>query len=192
MTARRRRTASESRALILEVAAERLRNIGIEGLNIKGVAEAAGISHATLIHHFGSSRGMRDALADKMFVDLVDDLVGAMDAKVPPEEIVRNVFSAMSEGGHARLVAWRAVEGEMRVSNVDLVVAGLGRLSERMQTILGVSERSEIQNTIMLVALAGIGFGLSGPVLAGALNLNADDIEHFPEWVVRQIMHEQK
>ncbi len=66
MSIRRRRTAEESKTIILEVAAKRLREHGLEGLNITGVAEEAGISHATLIHHFGSSGGMRDALADKM------------------------------------------------------------------------------------------------------------------------------
>ena len=30
---------------------------------------------------------------------------------VPPQELVKNVFTALSEGGHAKLIAWRAVEG---------------------------------------------------------------------------------
>ena len=80
MTGRRRRTADESRANILDVAAKRLHEYGLEGLNITGVAEEAGISHATLIHHFGSSGGMRDALADKMTADLIQDLMAAFDA----------------------------------------------------------------------------------------------------------------
>ena len=65
------------------MAARRLREHGLEGLNITGVAEEAGISHATLLHHFGSSGGMRDALAEKMTYDLIRDLLAAMDAKVP-------------------------------------------------------------------------------------------------------------
>ena len=75
MNVRRRRTAEESRSLILEVAARRLREYGLDGLNITGVAEEAGISHATLIHHFGSSGGMREALVDKMTLDLMSDLL---------------------------------------------------------------------------------------------------------------------
>ena len=60
---RKRRTAAEAREQVLQVAASRLQRYGLEGLNIVGVAEEVGISHATLIHHFGSSEGMRQALS---------------------------------------------------------------------------------------------------------------------------------
>jgi len=59
---RKRRTAEEAKTLILETAAERLRDQGVDGLTVKGVAEQAGMSHATLIHHFGSSEDMRREL----------------------------------------------------------------------------------------------------------------------------------
>ena len=55
---RRRRTSEQARAAILEVARQRLGEHGLDGLNVVDVARDTGISHATLIHHFGTADGM--------------------------------------------------------------------------------------------------------------------------------------
>ncbi len=187
MTVRKRRTADEARAIILEVAARRLRDEGLEGLNITGVAEEAGISHATLIHHFGSSGGMRDALADKMTLDLVQDLVAAFDEQVSPSELTRRVFDALAEGGHAKLLAWRAVEGDGPTGDVTAVTEMFGELLNKTQSALGVDNRLEAQRAAYLVATAAIGFGLAGPVLGQALGMNDEQLKSFPEWVSEHI-----
>jgi len=79
LVVRIRRTAEASRELILTTAARRFRQHGLEGLNIPGVSDDADISHATLIHHFGSSAGMRDALADHMTAELIRGMLAALN-----------------------------------------------------------------------------------------------------------------
>ena len=188
MAVRKRRTAEESKSLVLQVAARRLREAGLEGLNITGVAEEAGISHATLLHHFGSSSGMRDALADKMTEDLVEDLVAAFDARVPTVELTRNVFAALAEGGHAKLLAWRAVEGDGDgEADLSAVTELFARLMKTTQDALGLEDPKEVQKLIYLVAIAGIGYGLAGNVLAAALGMSDGDIDAFPEWMMEHI-----
>lgn len=186
MAVRRRRTAEESRSLILDVAARRLRGQGLEGLNITGVAEEAGISHATLIHHFGSSGGMREALADKMTRDLIEDLVEAFDARVAPVELTRNVFSALAEGGHARLLAWRAVEGRGS-QDVTAVATLFDRLLDTTQKALGADSRDHVKRVVYLVSIAAVGYGLAGKVLAQALGMDEDEVAQFPEWMTEHI-----
>jgi len=41
----------------------RLRDHGLDGLNVVDVAADCGRSHATVIHHFGNTAGMRRAAA---------------------------------------------------------------------------------------------------------------------------------
>ena len=185
MSVRRRRTAEESRSLILEVAARRLREYGLEGLNITGVAEEAGIPHATLIHHFGSSGGMRDALVDKMTLDLMEDLVSALGEKVPPRELIGNVFDALAAGGHAKLIAWRAVDGETDPGNYDLdaVTEMFDRLVATSSEVLNPDTQETLRRHIYLVAIAAIGHGLAGGTLARALGMSAQEVETFPEWL---------
>ena len=70
-----RRSAEESRALILDIAQRRLASHGLDGLNIADIAAEAGMSHGTLLHHFGSSDGMRKALADRMGQRLLEQVL---------------------------------------------------------------------------------------------------------------------
>lgn len=183
MPGKKRRSADESRAHILEVAARRLREQGLEGLNITGVAEDAGLSHATLIHHFGSSGGMRDALADKMTQELVTDLMDAMNAGVDPGNVAKNVFSALAEGGHAKLLAWRAVEGHDDPSNQLVVRELFDKLLTTTQKVIDIDSREELQRIILLVATAAIGYGIAGEVLTNVMGMDAENVESFPAWV---------
>lgn len=187
MPTRKRRTAEQSRTLILEVAARRLREHGLEGLNITGVAEEAGISHATLLHHFGSSGEMRGALAQKMTLDLLADLKRAFDSRVPVDELTSNVFDALAEGGHARLIAWRAVEEPAADERA-------GDMSQAFETLIGSVQRNlemqtetEVKRVVMLVAVAALGYGLAGDVLAQILDMNEDELEGFPTWVSQRL-----
>ena len=63
-----RRSPEEARAMILAIAGKRLADHGIRGLNIKDIAQDAGINHGTLLHHFGSAEGMRTALLTNLTI----------------------------------------------------------------------------------------------------------------------------
>jgi AcrR family transcriptional regulator len=187
LTLRRRRTAEESRALILQVAAKRLAEYGLEGLNITGVSQEAGISHATLIHHFGSSGGMREALADKMTLDLVQDLVSSFDGKMSQVDMTQNVFHALSAGGPAKLIAWLAVEGGRESGQSDAVAEGFKKLLLSMKILVEARDEKDLQNLILLVGSAAIGFGLAGNVLAHLLGMDQSELDSFPNWMTEHI-----
>ncbi len=189
MTVRKRRTAEESRSLILEVAARRLRDYGMEGLNITGVADEAGISHATLIHHFGSTAGMREALAEKMTLDLISDLVSALGENVPPSELIGNVFDALAAGGHAKLIAWRAVDAGDGSAQRDLsdVASLFERLLATSAEVLQPDTQEELRRMIYFVAVAAIGHGLAGDTLSRMLGMNAEERDAFPAWLSKRL-----
>lgn len=190
---RKRRSAEEAKQMILEAAQARLARYGIEGLNIVDVAADAGMSHATLIHHFGNTNDMRRALVHHMTDRLLRDVINVLrsDPAFDAQALMRDLFEALSKGGHARLLAWLAVEEGLTSSAAP--TAEVAELFAELIPVLAsrlpgtaASERTARQ-LVFLVATAAIGYGISGPALGSLLNMDREDAAAFPEWLGAQI-----
>lgn len=182
---RKRRTADEAKQLILNTAERRLGEMGLQGLNIVGVANEAGISHATLIHHFGNAEGMRSALADHMTEHLIADVMGALDQDVPAKQLFEDLFRTLSGGGHAKLLAWMAVEEGTSTAHTQKSFDSLIRAcADRLETF----DIEQVRNIVFLVAATAIGANIATamPTLIG---MNRASVEAFPEWFARQVEH---
>jgi AcrR family transcriptional regulator len=194
MAVRKRRSAEESRLEILDAAQARLAQYGISGLNIVDVARDAGMSHATLIHHFGNTDGMRRALVHHMTDRLLRDLINALqsEAALANEDIMRDLFAALSRGGHAKLLAWLAL-GDQDLNNSAQPTAEVVDLFQELIPVMASrlprspSTERTARQLIFLVATAAIGYGISGPTLSGLLHMESADAAEFPEWLGRQI-----
>ena len=57
-----RRRPEEAKALILDAAEASMKAGGPAALRLQDVARAAGVSHPTILHHFGSREGLVRAL----------------------------------------------------------------------------------------------------------------------------------
>ena len=75
---RRRRTPEAARREILDAAGRRLKNDGPDGLRLQTIASDLGISHSSILHHFGSRDGLLDALSVDAFEVLERDLKSAL------------------------------------------------------------------------------------------------------------------
>lgn len=187
---RKRRTAAQAKALVLDTAARRLQAFGLEGLNIVGVAEEAGISHATLIHHFGSSAGMRQALVERMTERLVRDAVATFANEQGLEGLFGELFSVFSTGGHAQLLAWRAIEEGNREQPSESVRALFAGLVDACAERLPGGDVAAARNLIVLVVSAAIGLGIMGAELAELVGWDDDDQDNFPAWLARWISND--
>lgn len=190
---RRRRTPDEARAAILQIAEQRLREHGLEGLNVVDIARAAGMSHATLIHHFGNADGMRRALIAHMTSRLLRDVIAALRGDSPPVVILKDLFTALSQSGHAKLLAWLAV-GDARLREalddppaqvVELFAQLIPVLAERLPG--SVDRESAARRMVYLVATAAIGYGVSGALLPRVIGLTSEEADAFPEWLAVQL-----
>lgn len=65
------------RAAILAEAAELVAQRGADGISLRELARAAGVSHAAPAHHFGDRRGLFTALACEGFRNLTAELIDA-------------------------------------------------------------------------------------------------------------------
>jgi AcrR family transcriptional regulator len=188
---RKRRTAEEAKALVLDTAARRLQEFGLEGLNIVGLAEEAGMSHATLIHHFGSSGGMRRALVERMTERLVRDAVATLANNQGLEGLFRELFSVFSTGGHAKLLAWLAIEEGSREPTSESMQTLFTGLVTACAEQLPDGNVDVARNIITLVVSAAIGLGVAGTELSSLVGLDDAAQEDFPRWLAAWIDADQ-
>ncbi len=179
-----RRTPEEARSEILRAAADRLASIGLEGLNISGVAQQAGMSHGTVIHHFGSTAAMRQALFEQMSGELLQDIVTALGRQQSPAEILDSLFSTLSQGGHGKLLAWIALEPQ----EFDLEGVRGDLFKDIVEAIAREGGSHEnARQVVFLVALAAVGMSVSGRNLAELVGLSTSDQRAFPGWLAEHL-----
>lgn len=183
---RLRRTPDEAKALIMDVAAERLRRLGLDGLNISGVAEAAGISHATVIHHFGSTGAMREALLRKMTADLLSDVMEALQYQQSPDKVLGRLFGTLSRDGHGKLLAWLALDSQL--AGFDATTSTGDLFKNIIESIASEGgNRTDAKYQVYLVAIAALGLGICGEVLAKLVGLSEKEAGQFPSWLAEHL-----
>ena len=184
---RLRRTPDEAKALILQVAAKRLGQLGLDGLNISGVAKAAGMSHATVIHHFGSTGAMRDALLNKMTGELLSDVMQALQHEQSTDKVLDKLFGTLSGGGHGKLLAWLALDSQ----TVGFEAQGtttenlFRKIIDSIATESG--SRSNARHQVYLVAVAALGLSICGDELANLIGLSKKERGQFPAWLANRL-----
>ena len=191
---RKRRTAEEAKAEILEAAESRLRDHGLDGLTVVEVAKACDMSHATVIHHFGSTEEMRRALVNRMTGRLLRDVLATMSTKPAPTapQMLNDLFTTLSRGGHAKLLAWLTVGGEDFGGNARPREKHGELFQELVPMVAQLLPDAEdphatARQLIYLVATAAIGYGVAGDILPMVVGMSEDEAAAFPEWLGRLI-----
>jgi len=191
---RKRRSPEEARREILTAAEQRLRERGLDGLNVVDVAADCGMSHATVLHHFGSTAGMRRALVEHMTDRLLRDIISALQREPTPEppEILAELFDTLSRGGHAKLLAWLSVGGEALSQDLEpsksVRVLFAELIPELTRRLPYDSDRERAaRRMVFLIATAAIGYGIAGERLSNLLGMEEAEAHGFPEWLGRQL-----
>ena len=162
-----RRSPEASRENILAAAESLLTQKGPQALKLADVAKAAGVVHATVLHHFGSIADLHAALAERMIRQLVDKIL----ATPPPDDGpawrtlsgIDDLFDAFEAPGAARLAAWMQLTDEMR----GLTVVGEAVQSVVTGRVMREGLDADTARDIVLVSvLLALGTGLFGRSLA--------------------------
>lgn len=77
---------ARTRALVLAAAEDDLATNGLDGLRGARIAEAAGVSEATVWHHFGSKAGVCRAVMERYYDRLTADIAEVVDAPDSPAD----------------------------------------------------------------------------------------------------------
>jgi AcrR family transcriptional regulator len=174
-----RRTPAEARRQILDAAERLLSDGGPEAIRLQDIARDVGISHPTILHHFGSRDGLTRALGDRAVKRLTDDLLAILRDRSAEEgsgrEIIERTFATLADTGHARLLAWRALAGgkseddrEARARLDGIADAIHARRADLARSVgAPPPPREDTAFIVRLATTTMLGEALTGPIFAG-------------------------
>lgn len=193
---RRRRTAEEARTSILDAAERRLVESGPEGIRLQEVAADVGVSHPTVLHHFGNREALVEAVVERALDALHRDLIAAMQgASEDADEVTKlleSVSSVLAGRGHGRTFLWLALSGysardHLHVQAVAEVVHQI-RKQKRKEKGKRPPRFDDTYFTILLPALALLALS----VAEAPKGMTEDDplgAKAFRRWLAR-LIHE--
>ena len=188
---RRRLPAAQARERILEAAQKQLAEGGPDAIRLQAVAADLGISHPTILHHFGSRDGLMEALETRAMRALQEDLLaGSGDAADSLERVART----MGDEGHARLLAWWVLHGGGPSDQFDWGM--LGDLADGIHArrVARAAEEGheppDPEDTVFVVRLAAnalFGEALIGDTLTHSAGLEdeAETSRRFRAWLAK-------
>jgi AcrR family transcriptional regulator len=187
---RKRRTAEQARSAILDAAERRLVAGGPGAIRLQEVAADVGMSHPTVLHHFGSREGLIEAVVvralDSLRAVLVATVRASPERPGQVEAMLDGVFEALVDAGHGRAFLWLALSGyaptveELRVRSVAEAVHEV-RKERRKQAGKRVPPFEDTYFTVLLPALALLSLSVIG---------HEDDPEgpaRFRAWLAKMI-----
>lgn len=194
---RRRLGAEAARQLILDVTERRLVSVGPSGIRLQDVAADAGVSHSTVLHHFGSRELLVKAVTARALRAMDENLVEAMRGSTGEadqlEAMLENLAEALQQTGYARVMMWLALEGhhfDAQDVPLDAVVdaAHAMRLARKKHTKR--PSRADTARIVVLVTIAiGCGSVLTPSLLANAgLPSDAEGQARFRAWLTRLLL----
>ncbi|HET6613947.1 MAG TPA: TetR/AcrR family transcriptional regulator [Kofleriaceae bacterium] len=192
---RRRLPAEQARAAILDAAERHLAARGPEGIRLKDLAVELGISHPTILHHFGSRAGLVRAVAQRAVRSLENDLVAVIAGGDVDEQAATGLFErvleVLGERRHARTLAWLLLARTDETEDVLDYGAQLGRLAAvvHQNRTAHLGDRTpEYQDTlfaVMLASLALFGHAIANPMLSTHAGVNPREFLH---WLTRLLL----
>jgi AcrR family transcriptional regulator len=175
---RLRRTPEEARRLILETAQALIATTGPERLRLQDIANAAGISHPLILHHFGSREGLVRALTREAAAELRDKLVAAMEStEYSLEQQLDRVFDTFRDGLAQRLAWLATVHPDGGAEGTQLIIRDIADTLHARRTAIAPAgteiAREDTDALIHLVATAAFGEALYGAQLRLSAGLPA-------------------
>ncbi len=186
---RKRRDAAAAREAILDVAEKHLVTTGPAGIRLQEVAKDAGVSHPTVLHHFGSREALVKAVCSRsihaIHIGLVDAIAQSTGEDDQLKALLEGVYESLTKTGHARVLMWLALAGE-RLDGADVrldgVVAATHELRKQRLKKRGIRRAPPIEDTahaVVLAALALIGSAVIGPPIYENAGLHEDSGQSF-------------
>jgi AcrR family transcriptional regulator len=197
---RRRLDAEAARALILDATEKRLALVGPAGIRLQEVAADAGVSHPTVLHHFGSRELLVKAVIARALHAMNASLIAAMSASggddAQLEAMLENVAAALEANGHARVIVWLALEGhrfdggDVKLSDVVQATHALRLGRKKHGASAKKPTREDTARTVVLAAVALVGGAVLLPTMLANAGLGDEGRApaRFRAWLARLLL----
>ncbi|USA39461.1 TetR/AcrR family transcriptional regulator [Pelagerythrobacter marinus] len=170
---RRKRMGDEVREEALVAARRLLLDRGPSAVTVANVGAAIGMSHANVLHHFGSAASLQSSLMGKMIRDLTDALDNVVELlktdAAAPRTVTDKVFDAFDRGGAGQLAAWIILSGDVeQLAPVRDAVRAL------VEAIMGQANDdnadARVRAAVLMMAVSAFGDAVIGPHLREMLD----------------------
>jgi len=189
MMTRKRRTPDEAREAILSAAQGLLEREGVGALKVTRVADVVGVSHPTVLHHFGGADGLMSALHQRISRQLRDDVLQLL-AGERTEEALGDALAGLASPSRGRLVAWLVASGGSVFPPAE--ERGLAHVLEGILADGTVTPERQAWAThaVLLGVLAMVGDSMVGDAVRERLGVDASAAarEEFRQWLLRVLM----
>ncbi len=163
-----RRRPEDARALILNAAEAVIGDGGPAALRLQDVARQAGVSHPTILHHFGSREGLLRELNLRGLEALTASVLERMNAK-SGDESIKATFAAY-RGGLAQRLIWLMQSQEAppegaRLGMFETIVESLHKVRLALAQPGTMPDIEDTRRVVHLTTIAAFGDALIGPRL---------------------------
>ncbi|MDK2761500.1 MAG: TetR/AcrR family transcriptional regulator [Sphingopyxis sp.] len=174
---RRKRLGAEVREEGLAAARGLLLKGGPGAVTLANIGDEIGMSHANVLHHFGSAGSLQSALMESMINDLtvaLDDVVELLQTDAAaPRAVADRVFDAFDKGGAGPLAAWIILSGD--VEHLEPVRNAVRAL---VDAIVGQSNDEgapgRVRLAVLMMAVTAFGDAMIGPHVRDMLDQKDD------------------
>ena len=187
-TRRRRRTPEQAREEILAAATELIARYGPDGVGLRQVADAVGVTHGLVTHYFGTYRLLVRAVLQRENERQRERVRERMreDQGVPyADGMTRVLFDTLADERYVRLWAWSQLHSE----DLETSSTGLSALVDAMQdgihAVLPGSQapnRARIEAVVLLALSAAYGYALGRQPWLDGLGHDPTDPVHDAEF----------
>jgi AcrR family transcriptional regulator len=162
--------------LILEAAEAGMAAAGPAGLRLEAVAKAAGVSHPTILHHFGSREGLIHALNRRTVEHLRTVLLNVLNARPnSSDDAIAATFAAYRDGLAQRMI-WLFQSGQpMAPQGLPVFDEMVEALHAFRLSLAGPESSFDIEDTRAIIHLTTI--AAFGDAILGARLRRAPDAE---------------
>jgi AcrR family transcriptional regulator len=183
--ARIRRRPEDAQALILDAAETIMaKGGGPAALRLQDVAKAAGVSHPTILHHFGSREGLVRALNLRALSKLTATAISGMSQADSSQGGVGRTFAAYRDGVAQRMV-WLIQSADLpgdRPALFEDVVEKFHQVRKSFARPGTEPDNADTRAVIHLITIAAFGDALIGPRLRQAGSKEPQARQAFERW----------
>lgn len=177
-----RRAPEEARALLLTAAEALIAERGPDGVTLRDVAEAVGVTPGLVTHYFGTYAELVRAVIRRQNALTRERIRRELGGERVPDAdtLIRILFEALSDPRRIRLLAWAQLRGDLGSSSSlglrDFVDA-LEFAFRRTLPAAEVPPRSRIEMVVLLALAATHGYAIGKDAWVSGLGLGTATAE---------------
>jgi len=184
---KQKRSRAETEQKLIDVALDLIRDKGVlAGLNLREVAEGAGVNRGNIYHYFGSRQELLRAAISRRF----KALVGAMTASNQNKRFVErrlNSFRLSGGSNDSKLRALLVLDGDETVDPIPSYEEGLSQLRK---DVIDGDIHKEHDLEALQVALSSLlrGYRIFRESYANRLDVDADELDERVSGIMRTFL----